>query len=90
MTYDDLVLNDRQLLEVFTAARRCKALVMVHCEGYDAIKFLTGSLRPMGRQRPTITPWSRPEVVEREATHRAINHGELIGVPIMIVHVIGS
>jgi len=31
MTYDDLMLNDRQLLEVFECARSCRALVMVHC-----------------------------------------------------------
>jgi dihydroorotase-like cyclic amidohydrolase len=33
MTYDDLVLSDRQLLEVFEVARREQALVMVHCRG---------------------------------------------------------
>src|SRR5580700_9857904 len=44
MTYDDLVLNDRQLLEVFDCARGCGALVMVHCEGYDAIRFMTDRL----------------------------------------------
>jgi dihydropyrimidinase len=33
MTYDDLVLNDRELLEVFEVARRERALVMVHAEG---------------------------------------------------------
>ena len=37
MTYDELVLNDRQLLEVFECARSCGALVMVHAEGDDAI-----------------------------------------------------
>ena len=41
MTYDDLVLNDRQLLDVFEVARRERALVMVHAEGYDAIKYMT-------------------------------------------------
>ena len=89
MTYDDLVLNDRQLLEVFTAARDCKALVMVHCEGYDAIKFMTEKLERAGKTAPYYHAVSRPEVVEREATHRAISHGELIDVPIMIVHVSG-
>jgi hypothetical protein len=44
MTYDDLMLNDRQLLEVFECVRSCRALVMVHCEGYDAIKFMTERL----------------------------------------------
>jgi len=32
MTYDDLVLKDRELLDVFDCARGCGALVMVHCE----------------------------------------------------------
>src|ERR1700722_16211806 len=32
---------------------------------------------------------SRPELVEREATHRAISHTELIVIPIVIVHVSG-
>ncbi len=32
---------------------------------------------------------SRPQVVEREAKHRAISHAEIVGVPIMIVHVSG-
>ncbi len=89
MTYDDLVLNDRQLLEVFAVARRERALVMVHAEGYDTIKFLTEKLESEGRTAPYYHAVSRPELVEREATHRAISHAELIDVPIMIVHVSG-
>lgn len=89
MTYDDLVLNDRQLLEVFDCARGCGALVMVHCEGYDSIKFMTERLEAAGKTAPYYHAVSRPQVVEREATHRAISHGELIDVPIMIVHVSG-
>jgi dihydropyrimidinase len=89
MTYDDLVLNDRQLLEVFDCARGCGALVMVHCEGYDAIKFMTQRLEAAGKIAPYYHAVSRPEAVEREATHRAISHGELLDTPIMIVHVSG-
>ena len=89
MTYDDLVLNDRQLLEVFECARGCRALVMVHCEGYDAIKFMTERLEQAGKMAPYYHAVSRPESVEREATHRAISHAELLDVPIMIVHVSG-
>lgn len=89
MTYDDLVLNDRQLLEVFDCARGCGALVMVHCEGYDSIKYMTEKLEAAGKTAPYYHAVSRPQVVEREATHRAISHGELLDVPIMIVHVSG-
>ena len=89
MTYDNLVLTDRQLLEVFTVAREQGALVMVHAEGYDQIKYMTDRLERDGKTHPYFHAESRPELVEREATHRAISHAELIGVPIMIVHVSG-
>lgn len=89
MTYDDLVLNDRQLLEVFDVARREGALVMVHAEGYDAIRYLTENLEREGKTAPYYHAVSRPEIVEREATHRAISHAELVDVPMMIVHVSG-
>lgn len=89
MTYDDLVLSDRQLLEVFSVARREQALVMVHAEGYDSIKFLAERLEQAGKTAPYYHGPSRPEIVEREATHRAISHAELTDVPIMIVHVSG-
>jgi dihydropyrimidinase len=89
MTYDDLVLTDRQLLDVFAVGKELGALVMVHAEGYDQIKFMTDRLERQGRTAPYFHAVSRPELVEREATHRAIAHAELIGLPIMIVHVSG-
>ncbi len=89
MTYDDLVLNDRQLLDVFHVARREGARVMVHAEGYDAIRYLTDRLERRGETRPYGHALSRPETVEREAAHRAISHAELIDVPIVVVHVSG-
>jgi dihydropyrimidinase len=89
MTYDDLVLNDRQLLDVFDVARNEGALVMVHAEGYDAIRFMTERLEQAGKTAPYYHAVSRPEIVEREATHRAISHAELVDVPITIVHVSG-
>ena len=89
MTYDDMVLTDRQLLEVFDVARQEGALVMVHAEGYDQIKFMADRLERQGETAPFYHAVSRPELVEREAAHRAISHAELIGIPIMIVHVSG-
>jgi dihydropyrimidinase len=62
---------------------------MVHCEGYDAIKFMTERLERAGETAPYGHALSRPEIVEREAAHRAISHAELVDVPIMIVHVSG-
>jgi dihydropyrimidinase len=87
MTYQDLALNDMQLLEVFSTARETGAFVMVHAENYDAIRFLTERLERAGNTAPRFHATSRPTPVEREATHRAISLAQLVDVPIMIVHV---
>jgi dihydropyrimidinase len=87
MTYQDLALSDIQLLEVFSTARETGALVMVHAENYDAIRFLTERLERADKTAPKFHATSRPIPVEREATHRAISLAELVDVPIMIVHV---
>ncbi len=87
MTYQDLALSDYQMLEVFETARETGALVMVHAENYDAIRFMTDRLERAGKTAPHFHATSRPIAVEREATHRAISLAELIDVPVMIVHV---
>jgi dihydropyrimidinase len=89
MTYDDLVLNDAELLDVFDVARREKALVMVHAEGHDAIKYMTSRLESEGKTAPYYHAEAHHQVAEREATHRAISHAQLTDVPVMIVHVSG-
>ena len=90
MTYDDLVLNDEELLKVFEVAKKEKTLVMVHAEGYDAIRYLTKKLEAEGKLAPYYHGISRPQIVEREATHRAISHAQIVDIPIVIVHVSGN
>ncbi len=87
MTYDDLKLADHDILEVLEVARIHGALVMVHAEGYDAIRFLTERLERQGRTAPAWHGPSRPIPVEREATYRAISFAEIVGAEAMIVHV---
>ena len=87
MTYEGLALSDLEMLEVMAVARETGALVMIHAENYDAIRFLTDRLERAGKTAPHHHAASRPIPVEREATHRAISLAELVDVPIMIVHV---
>ncbi|MGH9578735.1 MAG: amidohydrolase family protein, partial [Terriglobales bacterium] len=87
MTYDDLKLSDRQILDVLEVARREGAMAMVHAENSDCIAWLTERLVESGRTAPRYHAVSRPVPVEREATHRAITFSELLDVPILIVHV---
>ncbi|MCU0983745.1 MAG: dihydropyrimidinase [Acetobacteraceae bacterium] len=87
MTYDPLHVDDAQVLRVLAAAKRLGAFVTVHCENYAAIGFLTEALIRAGRTAPKYHAWSRPPVVEREATYRAIALAELIDTPIQVFHV---
>jgi dihydropyrimidinase len=87
MTYEGLALSDREILETMSVARETGAMLMVHAENFDAIRFLTDRLEQAGKIAPRFHATSRPIPVEREATHRAISLAELIDVPIMIVHV---
>lgn len=87
MTYEGLALSDMEMLKVMTVARETGAMMMVHAENYDAIRFLTDRLEQAGKTGTLYHGASRPIPVEREATHRAISLAELIDVPMMIVHV---
>jgi len=90
MTYDDMKLNDRQILDLLDLARRERALAMIHAENTDAIAWLTERLELAGRIAPKYHAAARPFLVEREATHRAISLAELVDVSILIVHVSGA
>ncbi len=87
LTYDALALNDRSYLRVLAAARRAGAFVTVHCENYDAIGWRTEALLAAGLTAPKYHAWSRPRMIEREATHRAIALAEMVDQPIQIFHV---
>jgi dihydropyrimidinase len=90
MTYDALKLGDRQILDVLQLARREGAMTMIHAENDECIAWLTAALESAGDTAPRYHATSRPPVVEREATHRAISLAELIDVPVLIVHVSGN
>jgi dihydropyrimidinase len=86
-TYDLLKLNDRQILEVLSVARRERALVMVHAENHDVISWLSDRLLASGHSAPRFHAVAHAPIAEREATSRAIALAELVDVPLLIVHV---
>ena len=90
MTYDDLKLDDGQMLDVLEVARQNGAMAMIHAENADCIEWLTKRLEAAGRTAPRFHAHARPMLVEREATHRAMSLAQLVDVPILIVHVSGK
>ncbi len=87
MTYDSLQLDDYQMLQVMEVARREGAMMMVHAENYDVIRWLTNKLTAKGHTQPRYHAISHARLAEGEATNRAIHLAELIDVPVLIVHV---
>lgn len=87
MTYDKLKLSDFEMLEVLATARREGALVMVHAENHDMIRWLAQRLLEKGHAAPKFHAVSHARVAEGEATNRAIRLAELLDVPLLVVHV---
>ncbi|MES2529551.1 MAG: amidohydrolase family protein, partial [Pseudomonadota bacterium] len=90
MTYDRMKLDDYQLLDVLALAREEQALVMIHAENNDMIKWLAQRLIERGHSAPRFHAVAHDPLAEAEATHRAITMSRLLDVPILIVHVAGG
>jgi dihydropyrimidinase len=90
MTYDLLRLTDDQMLDVLAAADRNRALVMVHAENHEMIKWLAKRLLARGHRAPKFHMTSHHPMAEVEATNRVVALSRLLDVPVLFVHVSGG
>ena len=90
MTYDLLRLTDDQMLDVLAAADRNRALMMVHAENHEMIKWLAKRLLERGHRAPKFHMTSHHPIAEAEATNRVVALSRLLDVPVLIVHVSGG
>ena len=90
MTYDRLKLDDYQLLDVLELADREGALVMLHAENHDMIRWLAQRLIERGLKAPKFHGVAHDPLAETEATFRAVTLSRLLDVPVLIVHVAGQ
>lgn len=89
MTYERLKLDDYQLLDVLEVADREGALVMVHAENNDIIRWIARRLVDRGMTAPKYHAVAHDPIAESEATNRAVALARLMDVPLLIVHVAG-
>lgn len=87
MTYEQLKIDDYQMLDVLALAARERALVMVHAENNDVIRWVSQKLLENGRSAPKYHATSHVALAEAEATNRVIQLSKLFDVPVLIVHV---
>ncbi len=87
MTYEGLRSPTMEMLNVMSVARETGALVMVHAENYDAIRFLTDRLERAGQDRAAFS--RRVAADPGRARSHPPGHlaGRAIDVPLVIVHV---
>jgi len=87
MTYDRLIVDDSQMLDIFAVAKRHGALTMIHAENNAMIKWMSDRLVDRGNEAPKYHALSHPRVAEAEAINRAIMLAGFVDTPILIVHV---
>ncbi len=90
MTYDQLKLDDAQLLDVLAVAGEEGALVMMHAENHDMIRWIAKRLLHRSHVAPKFHAVAHDPLTETEATYRAVTLSRLIDVPVLIVHVAGG
>jgi dihydropyrimidinase len=78
--------DDGQILRVMQRARDLGAIVSLHAENGIAIDVLVEQAMARGEHAPRDHALTRPEVLEAEATHRALCLAEVAGCPVYIVH----
>lgn len=60
---------------------------MIHAENGDMLTWMTSQLESRGLLAPRYHATSRPQLLESEATNRAITLSEIVDTPLLIVHV---
>ena len=86
-TYEARKITDYQFLDVLDLAWRDGAMVMVHAENDDAIRWISNRLLEKGHRQPRYHAVAHSRIGEGEATHRVIALSRLMDVPILVVHV---
>jgi dihydropyrimidinase len=83
--------DDGQILRAMQVANECGATIMMHAENGIAIDVLIAQYIARGETDPKYHSYSRPSLLEGEATSRAITLSKVAGnVPLYIVHMSAS
>lgn len=78
--------EDRELYETLTLARKLGVITTAHCENAELVSRLQASLLAAGRTGAEWHEPSRPEAVEAEGTHRFATFLETTGARGYVVH----
>lgn len=86
MTYDDMVLSDKQIYQVLERLKEVGGIVGVHCENKGIIDARIEEEKAKGHLDPAAHPVTRPAEAEAEAIDRLLKIAALVDIPVMVVH----
>lgn len=86
MTYDAMVLDDREIFQVLRRLKELGGITGVHCENMGMIKALAEEEKAAGHLTPASHPLTRPAIAEAEAVSRLLKIAEIVDTPVIIVH----
>ena len=81
-----LMIDDRQMIGLMNEVKKWGGLVTVHAENGDLADSLIQINKELGNKAPRFHALSRPEIVESEATGRAIGIAYAGNHPLYVVH----
>lgn len=86
MTYDDMVLNDKEIYQVLKRLKEVGGIAGVHCENKGIIEALVEEEKAKGNLGVSGHKNTRPAAVEAEAVSRLLKIAALVDTPVIIVH----
>lgn len=86
MAYDNLKVDDGEILDILKAVDEEGGIIGVHCENGTLVSYMSSKLKEDGKTGPSAHPISRPDEVEAEAINRLLAIARLAGTPVNIVH----
>ncbi|PCH81094.1 MAG: dihydropyrimidinase [Hyphomicrobiales bacterium] len=87
MTYDKMIVQDEQMLDILVTAKEHGALTMVHAENNAMIKWMVNRLVARGHTAAKFHAPSHPAAAEVEAINRGIALASYVDAPLLFVHV---
>lgn len=86
MTYDAMVLDDKEIFQVLKRLKDLGGITGVHCENKGVIEALVEEEKTQGHLNTAAHPRTRPSAVEAEAVSRLLKIAALVDTPVIIVH----
>lgn len=86
MTYDAMVLEDKEIYQVLKRIKELGGIVGVHCENKGIIDALVEEEKAAHNLTPKSHPITRPAEAEAEAIGRLLKIAKVVDTPVIVVH----